>query len=124
MIKILLLLLLICSNAFAEIYSIERPDGTVAIQHSWKTSEECKEDRSVAGYGTFPAKKIDASALPNINGKKTDRDYWTVSGSRIVIDAVKKQDDLEAIAQKEAEEDALMEKLKINRQEADILGKI
>lgn len=118
MYKILLVLLLISFPVLAdEIYEVRKPDGSISI-HTYfnnpnKTLEDTLRDAGLAG---LPIRQISLADLP---ADKTDRKYWKSNGSKITIDGVKKQQDIDAVNQKNAERDAVLSKLKISLQELE-----
>ena len=118
MIKILLILLLISGTAFAETYTVEKPDGSLVIAHYFENSQDTLEEfLESLGLEGLPVSRIDPSTFP----PREDRKYWKKSGNNIVIDTVKKQADLDAEAAKQAEKDAVLTKLKISREELEKL---
>ena len=116
MIKFLIALMLITSPLYAEKFGVEKPDGSVAIVNYVTGSQDSKDDvlRDAGLSGTV----FEPGATPG----RSDRKYWKRSGSSIVVDSVKKQQDLDAKALKEAEKEGVLAKLKISKEEYEKLN--
>ncbi len=114
--------LLICSTAFAgeEIYSVERPDGGVSIIHYNTNSVDSIEDvLNSLGFMSYPIRKINSSDIPQ---DRTDRNYWRADRKKVVIDADKKQADSDVKSAKELQRLAVLQKLKISKDELAVLN--
>ena len=113
--------LLICTSAFAKsvkTYSVENDDGSVSIIYYVEGSKDTIQD-VVNSIGTFSKEpvEIDPKNLPS----RTDRKYWKKNGDSVTVDQVKKQADIAEKAQKDAEKDAVLSKLKISKAEYEAL---
>lgn len=123
---ILILIVIFPFNAFAldeELYAVDQPDGSVTYYHYFLNSRDSLEE-SLRGAGLqgLPFRRIFLSDIPqDSSGKKIDRKYWKRSGSKILVDSTKKQDDLDAQSEKEIEKEAVLSKLKITKKEAEVL---
>ena len=121
MIKFLIIFLMIFQPiSFASMYAVERPDGSLSILHYFEgssdTLEEVVSELGYEGYAIYPITKDD---LPD----KADGKFWVMDGNKIKVDNVKKQAHLNKVAQEEAEIDAVLEKLKISKDELAKLKK-
>jgi hypothetical protein len=118
MIKFFFLLFLFPTVLFAsEKYAVERPDGGVSIIHYQPSSSEpIEEVIHSLGFDGLPIRKVNDSDIPS---ERTDRKYWTVLGKKIVVDTATKQADLDAKAQKQAQKEAVLVKLKITQAELE-----
>lgn len=123
----ILISLSFCLNAYADQptdkFVIEKPDGTVAIVHylqgSGRSLENILEEQ---GLSNFPIYQISDSELNKLDRK--DRKYWKKKGNKIVVDTDMKLEDLNAETAKEEAKEAVLKKLKISKEEAEILGDI
>lgn len=124
--KLSLFLLLgsMCSKALyaVESYAVERTDGGVSIVNYFEGSNDTLDDvlRDI-GLSGRPIERISKADMP---ADRTDRNFWKLSGKKVVVDTVKKQAALDAKAQKDAEADSVLSKLKISRQEAQKLKEV
>lgn len=118
--KILLLLLLFGSSAYADVqtdkFLIEKPDGSVVILYyvpgSFDTLSEVVKSMGLDG---LPIQRVSESDIPK---DRSDRDYWRKGiFGKIEIDSIKKQADIDSKSAKESESDAVFEKLKITKDE-------
>lgn len=109
--KLLLILLLISTSAYAEKYITEK-DGEFWITDyvgGNKPIEQVLEEIGAKDASVF---QVPESKLP-----KVDPEYWMANGKKIVVDEGKKQDAEELKAQKKAEKKAILEKLNISAEE-------
>jgi len=112
-------IILFSSSAFASMYVVERPDGGVSIVNYVDGSSDSLEDvlRDL-GFKGFPILEIDQSDIPK---SKEDRSFWVMNkvpmGSKIKVDSAKKQAHLDALAGKETEKLAILEKMGISKAE-------
>jgi len=118
--KIIVLIgfLSICSFAWAvdvDRYAVEREDGGVSIvsyvKGSTKSFEKVLEDNGLSG------RPITALSDADIPKTRADRKYWKMSGKKIVINEFEKQEDLLKAQQLESDKTAILEKLKISKEE-------
>lgn len=123
MIKLLFLFIFgFCSIAHAETYAVDRADGGVSIiSYNESASDTLQDVVRDLGFEGRPIKRISESDIP---ASREDRDSWTVQGKKIVIDTDKKQAREAAKAEKEAEKDAVLAKLKISKKEAEALKRV
>lgn len=126
--KLLLVLFLIIFSkttyANTEMYAVEKDDGSVALVKYYPGSRDSlQEVLSEFGFVDKPIKKISVSELPDLN----DRLYWVFDNTdpdkKIKIDLAKKQADLDKKAQEELEKNAVLEKLKITKEEFEKISK-
>lgn len=115
MIKFILALMLISGTAYAqnvEKIAVDRPDGSVSIVSYIVGSQDSLADvLKDSGLSGLPNSKVDS--LP----KREDRDYWVKVGNQVTTDSAKKaQKEIEK-AQKKAEKDQIIAKLKITNEE-------
>lgn len=120
--KILFLsvLWILCRPVFAiESYAVERADGGVSIVHYYENSSDTLDKvLKDVGLEGRPFRRVQASDLPQT---REDRNFWTLQGGKVVVDAAKKQAAEDAEAAKEAEREAVLEKLKISKEEFEKL---
>jgi len=108
-------------NGSAETYAVDRADGGVSIVNYFDgASKSLDQVLNDIGLHGRPFKKIANGDMPQT---KQDRNFWKLLGSKVVVDAVKKQAHLDALAAKEAEKDAIYAKLKISREEFEKIKK-
>lgn len=112
----LILFLLISTPLFAwERYAIENPDGSVQILSYDPSSGISLEDAlKSAGTDSKPYHKLTKSNVPQTT---EDIDFWKWDGSKIVVDADKKQDAIDAKQAKIDSKNATLQKLGITEQE-------
>lgn len=111
-------LLLISQNVSSAdtVRAIQTSEG-VAVMSSEQNLDEAWESHPLKGN---PFIDIDRSKLPD----SSDRKYWKILGSNVVVDVVKKQNDLDKRTAVEAEKTAVLAKLKISKKEAEALQEI
>ncbi len=114
-----LVLVLISSLAFAEVktekYAVLRPDGGVSI--ICYDPEQGKTLQSVIqelGFSGLPIQYLNNSDIPI---DRSDRNFWTLQGKKIVVDQVKKQAALDAQALLDAKQTQAFAKLKISKED-------
>ena len=102
-----------------EMYLIENPDGSVRVLHYKENSNDSVQDvlKSIGAEG-LQVNKITSVDLPN---DRADRKYWKKLGKRVVIDTDKKDEDEVLEQAKEAEMLTVLEKLKISKEEFEML---
>jgi hypothetical protein len=111
--------LLYSTNAFAETYAVQKSNG-IAIVYYFENSQDSLFDVLKSfGLDGLPVVKVD-SLPPN----KSDREFWVISGRNIVVDQAKKQAAIDAKAARDAEADAVLQKLKISKVEAAKLKEV
>lgn len=68
---------------------------------------------------------VNESEIPQTNGQwdKSDREFWKLNGNKVEVDQVKKQAKEAEKAQKEADKNAVLAKLKISKEELQKLIK-
>lgn len=116
------LFILSCSLCFANgegMYAVEREDGSVSIVQYFgknKSLEQSLKDSNLLGRPIVP---IVGSDIPKT---RADRKYWKMSGKNIVIDESEKQKDILKAQQLEADKTAVLEKLKISKDEYEKLN--
>ena len=108
------------SNAFAwDTYAVQRDDGVSVVYYnpgSQKSLDQVLKDSGLEGK---PVKKISKDDLPS----REDRAFWVFNdvpvGKKIKVDTVKKQAEEAKKAAEEAERNAVLEKLKISKEELE-----
>lgn len=114
-------LMLMCEQAYAELYAIKVDDQSVAIMEYVPATADSQEDvLNKAGYAGKPTKLIGKSDLP----AKVDRKYWRWNsgiGKPVIVDEAAKQADIDKEAAKEAKKEAVRVKLKITKGDWDDL---
>jgi len=110
-------ILFICGNCFAEMYSVDRDDGGVSIIHYKEGSRDSLDDviKELGFEGMF-IRRI--TEIPN---DRSDREFWAMSGKKIVIDNVKKQASINEKLNERMKRDAVLNKLKLSEDEAKSL---
>lgn len=122
--KYLVLFLLICSTGFAgqetQKYVVEKPDGSIAIVHylsgSARGLESILEEQ---GLSNLPVYQLADSEFKKLD--RADRPYWKKLGNKVVVDTDKKLEALNAETAEQEAKDAVLAKLKITEEEADVL---
>lgn len=117
--KFLILFLVLSLDAVASEYIVEKPDGSIVIVHhndaAIQTIEETLQENGLSG---LPVTRIKQSDIPYDPAERVDRNHWKRGFSKkIEVDSAKRQAAADAKAAKEAEKDAILEKLKISREE-------
>ena len=120
MILILFVLLILnAGSAHADLYAIEREDGGVTI-YNYNEGSRSSLESEIKELGLFgrPIFKIEKSDMPNEKQK-----YWKIQNGKILVDEVKKSEDLAKTSEKGAKKAAALAKLKVTEQELkDALG--
>ena len=111
-------LMVVCSNAFCfeEKYAFHDSDGILHIMTLNDSSTTPEEESVKIG---FPSNGF--VLLTELPTSKEDRKFWKLSGSKIVVDASKKQADINGKLNKQMQKDAVLQKLKISQEELDKL---
>lgn len=121
---LLILLILFAPIAGAETFVVEREDGGVTIIESVIPDglDQHLEANNLQGR---PVKKIKASDIPP---DKTYRDAWVMNpsavGKKIMVDQQKKKDIDDAKTAKQAEKQAVLQKLGITEEELGVIRAI
>ena len=118
--KLLILFLLFSATAYADMYAVERPDGSVSVVNHIG-GDSLEDVLGELGFSGYPIIRISASDLP----PREDRSFWAFNdipvGKKLKVDSVKKAQKEAEKQAKEAEKDAVLTKLKISREEARLL---
>ena len=90
---ILLLILIVMSpSAFADMFAIQNPDGSVEIINN-ADPEQLEENTKENGQWGYPIKRIDSKDLP----PQEDHKFWRFNdvplGEKITVDEAKKAND-------------------------------
>lgn len=103
-----LALLFVCGSAEAK-HCVSDADGLKVLIGVNQSCEDYAKELGVAItlVDSLPARE--------------DRKYWKLDGSKVVVDSVKKQADIDKKAQAQAEKDAVLLKLKITKEEFEKL---
>lgn len=118
--KLIFILVLFSSfPVFAEDYAVETPDGVAIITYIPGSTDTIEDVVRANGFTSFPVRFIERKDIPNDH---SDQKYWKLSGNRIVVDAAKKQADLDAKAAREARKKALLKMTDAEYAEAKSLG--
>lgn len=101
----------------AESYAVEKPDGSVAIVNYFGGADSLSDVIEELGFSGYPIIRISASDLPD----RSDREFWSFNdvplGKKIKVDTDKKAAKEADKAQKRAEIDAVLLKLKVTEDE-------
>lgn len=116
--RLIILMLIFCPLANAEeIYAVKKPNGSVSIIHYQEGSKDTLDDViKDLGYDRSGYSVVQISEK-DIPSDRSERDFWTLRGKKIVVDNDKKQSEADAKNAKEAQRDAVLAKLKISRTE-------
>lgn len=123
MIKKILILVLICTPVYAEVsterYAVEKPDGKVAVAYYIPGSKDTLEEflKSNGLYG-LPFSRVKDSDIRD----RSDRNFWVKEGKAIAVDTEKKAEIEEENQAKESEKEAILEKMKISKEEFEKLN--
>lgn len=119
--KILFILfsVLFCTTAYAEKYAYKTYDGYVRIADYNGGKDSLQEFLESVGIDPKKVIEVDDSKLP-----KEDQSLWTIQGKKVVVDEDKKQTAQDAKALKQTEQNNVLDKLNINKQEAKILKEL
>jgi len=117
--KFLILLLLISSPVFAEIYVVEREDGGVSIVNYFEGSEDSLADvLKDNGLLGRPIRKLNPGDLPE---SREDRKYWKVDlvTKKVVVDQAKKTADQVKKIEEEEEKQVILDKIGVTETEIE-----
>lgn len=117
---LLILLIFFCPLAYAdwESYAVELEDGSIEIENV-DPSADITDVLKIKGIVPKSITQVTAADLP---ANKSDRKYWTRLGKKIVVDDIKKAEDLAAKQAREARKKQLLKMTDAEYAEAKSLG--
>lgn len=106
-------LLFICGNLYAEKCAVQRPDGGITvIEYIDGSSDSISDVLSEFGYDGKEC--VQVKSIPS---NRKDREFWKIEGNSIVVDSIKKQEKAVRDAEESLSRDAVLDKLKISKDE-------